>query len=62
MGGKKKSTRKAPKKVIKRLPKAFKCPYCDHEGTVEVKMYDVVVAVALLLNPVFFFLCTLHRR
>jgi hypothetical protein len=48
MGGKKKSTRKAPKKVIKRLPKAFKCPYCDHEGTVEVKMYDVV---ALLLKP-----------
>jgi len=40
MGGKKKgSARKPPKKVVKRLAKAFKCPFCDHEGTVEVKMY-----------------------
>ena len=38
--GRKKSKRTGPKKAIRaKLEKAFACPFCNHEGTIECKLY-----------------------
>ena len=37
MGGKKSSTKVAPK-IKPKLDKAFNCPYCSHQKAVEVKI------------------------
>ena len=37
-GGKQKSKKKVVSKIKQTVPKAFKCPFCSHEGSCEVKM------------------------
>ncbi len=38
MGGKRKSKKKAVVKAVKSVPKTFKCPFCSHENSCEVKL------------------------
>jgi len=38
MGGKRKSKKAAPKKKKAVVPRSFKCPFCNHEGSCEVKL------------------------
>ena len=38
MGGSKKSSTKVAPKVKPKLDKAFNCPYCSHQKSVEVKI------------------------
>lgn len=38
MGGKRKTKKAEPKKKKSVVPKSFKCPFCNHEGSCEVKL------------------------
>jgi transcription elongation factor Elf1 len=37
-GGKRKSKKKVAAKVVKSVAKTFKCPFCSHESSCEVKL------------------------
>lgn len=58
--GRKKAKRAAPKKASRaKLEKAFACPFCNHESTIECKMYVIIHDV--LYTLVYFLVIEVDR-